>query len=140
MRKFLIFLENRRALFNPMDTEIEDDVIGSIHGIRDQCVTTLGAMGEKAEGAANVRAIAAACRRFLDTPYPGFNDMDHRRRWRDGEFSHGLRHGTDPKAFYTALGEFRGYGGAHIAVLAALYDLDVQGDLASILPAPAGDF
>lgn len=140
VRKFIVFLEDRRALFNPMPSEVEDDVIGSIRHIREQCVLTLGALGEKSQAAANVRAIGAACRHFLDNPYPEFNDAFERHRWRDGEREFGLRHGTKPEAFFTALGEFRGYVGAQIAVLAALYDLDIHGDLTGIIPPPEGDF
>lgn len=137
VRKFLVFLEDRRALFNPMPAEIEDHVISSIQRIRAECVATLGALGENAPAASNVRAIAAACRRFLDAPYPEFNDMfERRQRWRDGDFGRGLRHDTSPEAFFTALGEFRGYVGAHIAVLASTYDIDIHGDLTTILPPP----
>jgi hypothetical protein len=40
--------------------------------------------------------------------------------------------------FNGAVGEFRGVFGIHIARLAASHGLDIEGDLASILPA-AGD-
>lgn len=41
--------------------------------------------------------------------------------------------------FNGAIGELRGVFGIHIAALAASHGLDVEGDLASILPATATD-
>ncbi|WJR67094.1 hypothetical protein QTA58_23430 [Neorhizobium sp. CSC1952] len=70
VRKFLAFLEDRRALFNPLPAEVEDHVISSIHMIRAECTTTVGTLSDKAAGAVHIRAIGAACRRFLDEPYP----------------------------------------------------------------------
>lgn len=46
--------------------------------------------------------------------------------------------GNEPQTSRTlksALGELRGIVGIHIALMAARYGLDVQGDLAAILPA-----
>jgi len=137
VRKFLVFMEDRRALFNPMPAEVEDHVISSIHMIRSECTGTLGALSDKAPGVAHVRAIGAACRRFLDEPYPVFDDiMDHRRDpYFERDEHHGrLRRGTHPAAFYTALGEFRGFVGTQIALLSALYAVDVHGNLVRILP------
>ncbi|HEV2503711.1 MAG TPA: DUF6650 family protein [Mesorhizobium sp.] len=143
VRKFLAFLEDRRGLFNPMPAEVEDHANSSIHTIRAQCTGTVGALSDKAPGAAHVRSIGAACRRFLDEPYSVFEDiMDHRRDpYFDRDEHHGrLRHGTYPAAFYTALGEFRGFVGAQIALLSALYAVDVHGDLVRILPPVVDDF
>jgi hypothetical protein len=137
VRKFLAFLEDRRALFNPLPAEVEDHVISSIHMIRAECTTTVGALSEKAPGVEHVRAIGAACRRFLDEPYPAFDDIMERRRdpyFERDEFHGRSLHGTHPAAFFTALGEFPGFVGAQIAMLSALYAVDVHGDLVRILP------
>ncbi len=121
IRKFLAFLEDRRALFDPSSpAEVEDHVISSIHMIRAECTTTVGTLSEKAPGVEYVRAIGAACRRFLDEPYPTFDDIMERRRdpyFERDEYHGRLRHGTHPAAFFTALGEFRGFVGAQIAML-----------------------
>lgn len=143
IRKFLAFMEDRRALFNPVSAEVEDHVISSIHTIRSECTTAVGTLDDKAPGAVHVRAIGAACRRFLDEPYPVFDDiMDPRRDpyFERGERQGQLRRGTHPAAFYTALGEFRGFVGAQVALLSALYEIDVHGDLVRILPPVADDF
>ncbi|WEX89945.1 hypothetical protein PZN02_005282 [Sinorhizobium garamanticum] len=142
VRKFLAFLEDSRALFNPLSAEVEDHVIASIHAIRRECVTAVGALGEKAPGVAHVRAIGAACRRFLDEPYPTFDDIMECRRdpYFDRDESHGqLRHRTHPAAFFTALGEFRAFVDAQIAMLFGLYEVDIHGDLVRILPPQMDD-
>lgn len=142
VRKFLALLEDRRALFNPLSAEVEDDVIGSIHTIRAECVTAVGALGEKAPGIVHVRAIGAACRRFLDEPYPTFDDIMDRRRdpyfERDEHYGH-LRRGTHPAAFFTALGELRAFVGTQIALLSAIYGIEIHGDLVRILPPELDD-
>ncbi|WP_105384358.1 DUF6650 family protein [Neorhizobium alkalisoli] len=137
VRKLLAFLEDSRALFNPYSAEVEDHVIASIHAIRRECVTAVGTLGENAPGMENVRAIGAACRRFLDEPYPTFDDIMDRRRdpyFERDESSGRLRQGTHPAAFFTALGELRAFVGLQIAMLSSLYDIDIHGDLVRILP------
>ncbi len=70
----------------------------------------------------------AACRKFLDTV--GSDDGDiipyathqgHYASW----------------TFYSALGEMRGTFGVHLARIATKFRLDVEDDLATILPAKA---
>jgi hypothetical protein len=137
IHKFLAFLEDRRALFNPLPAEVEDHVISSIHMIRAECAATVGTLNEKAPGAEHVRAIGAACRRFLDEPYPTFDDIMERRRdpYFEQDAHHDrLRRGTHPAGFFTALGELRAFVGIQIAMLSSLYEVDVHGDLVRILP------
>ncbi|MCW1410746.1 MULTISPECIES: DUF6650 family protein [Rhizobium] len=137
IRKFLALLEDRRALFNPLPAEVEDHVVSSIHMIRAECTTAVGILSKKAPGVAHVRAIGAACRRFLDEPYPTFDDIMDRRRDphfdRDEHYG-GLRRGTHPAAFFTALGELRAFVGTQIALLSAIYQIEIHGDLVRILP------
>lgn len=137
VRKLLAFLEDRRVLFNPYQNEFEDQVNASILTIREHCTEAVGQMSEKAPAVSSVRAIGAACRRFLDEPRPSFDDIADGRRvppmfWE--RHYHGLRPGSDPAAFFTALGEFRAFVGTQIAILAATYEVDVQGELARFLP------
>ncbi|WP_157179899.1 DUF6650 family protein [Rhizobium sp. CCGE 510] len=137
IRKFLAFLEDRRALFNPLPAEVEDDVVSSIHMIRAECTTAVGILSEKAPGVAHVRAIGAACRRFLDEPYPTFDDIMERRRdpFFDRDEPHvRLRRGTHPAGFFTALGELRAFVGVQLAMLSSMYEIDIHGDLVRILP------
>lgn len=50
--------------------------------------------------------------------YHAMRSADHYRSW----------------DFLDALGQLRGVFGVHVAMIATRYDLDVQGDLQSILP------
>lgn len=142
VRKLLAFLEDRRALFNPMSAEIEDHVVASIHTIREECVKAVGAVNDKAPAAEHIRAIGAACRRFLDEPHPTFDDIMERQRdpYFEREERYGqLRHGTHPAAFFTALGEFRAFVGMRVAALSSAYDIDIRGDLTRIVPPTLAD-
>ena len=68
----------------------------------------------------------AACRKFLERVGVDGREValyaHHRGRWA-------------PWTFYAALGEMRGTFGVHLARIAGLFKLDVEDDLASILPA-----
>lgn len=101
--------------------------------IREATTATLQELPDKSEAAGSLRALRAACRRFLEEPRPDFRNLSPRRldHWDD-------RDDYDP-GFFTALGEFRATVGIHIAMLAHRFDLDVEGDLAAVLPPPTDD-
>jgi hypothetical protein len=122
VRGFVLFLEDRRVLYNPMNLEVRSQVDRSIHEIRRQCTETLRQLGETAFAAVPIRAIREACRRFHDDDNIEFRFFD---RWGD----HGVGAG-----FFMALGGFRATVGQQVALLAAHYDIDIEGDLASVLP------
>jgi hypothetical protein len=69
----------------------------------------------------------AACRKFLDTTCGGGDEVvrfgGHRGHWASWTFN-------------GAVGELRGTFGLHIVAIAAQHGLDVEDELASILPAP----
>jgi hypothetical protein len=143
VRKLIVFLEDRRALFNPPPAEVEDCVVASVQSIREECTKAIATLPEASHAVASIRAIRAACRRFLDDPYPTFSDIAAQMygpRFREAFDAHQyrLRIGTEPAGFFTALGEMRAFVGQQIALLATAYEIDVEGDLASILP-PAID-
>jgi hypothetical protein len=143
VRRFIVFLEDRRALFNPLPMEVEDHVVASVMSIRERCVETIGALSEKSPGSDPIRAIAAACRRFLDEPYRSFDDIGQRHReprfFQDDAQHYRLRPRSDVAGFFTALGELRAFVGQQLAVLAAQYDIDIKGDLVTIVPPPVED-
>jgi hypothetical protein len=139
IRKLIVFLEDRRALFNPLPAEVEDHVVASVTSIREECTVAIGKLVETSNAGAPIRAIRAACRRFLDNPYPSFPDVAaqiHGPRFREAfdVRDYRLRARTEPAGFFTALGELRAFVGQQIALLATVYEIDVEGDLASILP------
>jgi hypothetical protein len=123
VRKLIVFLEDRRALFNPLPLEVEDHVIASVGTIRDECTKTLAALGDSASAAGPIRVIRAVCRRFLDGSYPSFPDIAahlHGNRHREAfdVNQYRLRARTRPDEFFTALGELRAFVGQQIAILA----------------------
>jgi hypothetical protein len=126
VRAFMTFLEDRRVLYNPQWLEVERQVTDSVGQIREACSAALSDLPEDSHAAGPVRAIRAACRRFLDEGMrPDFPHMGRRMPM----------HGHDDgPGFFTALGEFRATVGLHVAILAVEYGLDVEGGLKTILP------
>jgi hypothetical protein len=82
-------------------------------------------LGETAFAAVPIRAIREACRRFHNDDNIEFRFFD-RDRW-------GHHHDVGA-GFFMALGAFRATVGLQVALLAAHYDVDIEGDLASVLP------
>lgn len=129
VRQFLVFLEDRRALYNPMQLEVAGDVERSIHQIREQCTRTLQRLGPDAFAVGSLRAIREAGRRFHDDAQEDFPHFD--RDW-DGPHR-SRRHDCGP-GFFVALGALRATVGHQVALLAAHYDLSIEGELASVVP------
>ena len=172
VRRLLSFLEDRRVLFNPYFLEVEWQVEQSVIEIRRRLTETLDELSENSPAEASVRAMRAACRRFLDEPHldaphlgmdigkpirrmfvvpththenkthkpkrgPGNREKATHEDVGDLEDAlTGQRSGhPDGSGFLIALGELRATFGTHIAFLAAQYGIDIEGDLASVLPA-----
>lgn len=126
VRRLIVALEDRRVLYNPMQLEVRSQVDYSIHQIRAACTEALQHLGEGEFGALPIRAIREACRRYHDDANLDFPHMDfHAHDFRDHDATAG---------FFMALGAFRATVGYQVALLAAHYDFDVEGDLASVLP------
>lgn len=128
VRRFLVELEDRRVLYNPMQLEVRSQADQSIHGIREACTKTLQHLGERDFAVLPVQAIRQACRRYHDEVGLEFRFFDHHARDPEGSPS-----------FFMALGGFRMTVGYQVALLAGHYDIDVEGDLASVLPDEAED-
>lgn len=124
-RKVITFLEDTRVLYNPYYMEDLGHCISSVVEIRQFLTEEIGSLTHGNELVANLRAMRAACRKFLD----GVRTKSYGR---GGFGRHGLAHDWQ---FMSALGELRGVIGLHVAALAAKHGLDVEGELESILPA-----
>lgn len=127
VRRFFLFLEDRRVLFNAEQLEVVSQVERSIHEVREECTRTLQALATGVFAVQPVRAIREAGRHFHDAqnePFRFFDDRQHRYEGSPG--------------FFVALGAFRAAVGYQIALLAARYDIDVEGDLAGALPTLEG--
>jgi len=92
------------------------------------CQDELGKLdGSCSELAASLRAMRAACRKFLErVGTDGRDGIHHANGWAVHSWTFG-----------SALGELRGTFGIHVAKIAAAFKLDVEDRLASILPANA---
>ena len=124
VRALLTFLEDRRVLYDPFHLEVRDQVERSVLEIRQQCTETLAALPEGSPAIGAVRAIRGTCRRFLSSPFTDFRNLYTRDY---GSF-------REEAGFFTALGECRALIGAQIALLAVRYEIELEADLASILP------
>lgn len=128
IRKFIIFLEDRRVLYNAEELEVVSQVAHSAQEIRQECTRTLQALSPSAFAVNPVRSIRSAGRRFHD-------DQNERFRFFDESFERHRHASIGSPGFFAALGSFRASIGQQVAILAAHYDIDVEGHLASVLPA-----
>jgi len=116
VRKMITFLEDRRALYNPFDMERPAWVIESVLEIRKKLTETLRTLDGDSDVTPHLRAMRAACRKFLDQ-----TEM--------------MKDGRGPYFnIFAALGEMRGVFGIHIAQLCVKYGVDVEDELAAIFP------
>jgi hypothetical protein len=126
VRRFLTALEDRRVLFVPYHLEVVSQVTTSVLQIRESLTEALQTLSPDSAAVGSIRAMRAACRRFLEEPPLDFRNLP-------GQFRG--RHGDDGEpGFFVALGELRAIFGTHIAALAYRYDIDLEPELASILP------
>lgn len=131
LRKLAVFLEDRRALFNPYETEAEIFVEQSVQQIRSELTKVLQTIGEDARAADALRNMRSACQRYL-TKSAGFKNGPY---WHHRPPRHFRGHGIDEDDdFILALGELRGVFGLCIGQIASTYSIEVHGELADLLP------
>ena len=123
--RVLAFLEDRRVLYVPSEMEAPSHGVQSVLRIREFLTSELGKRTGDGQLTQSLRAMRAACRKFLDAVGP-----------EDGPIvRHGFDHGHYASwEFNQALGELRGVFGIYIAILAATHGLDIEAGLAAILP------
>jgi hypothetical protein len=127
VRNFILSVEDRRALYNPMQLEVRSDVEHSLHKLREDCTSALQSLSEDAFAVTAIRAIREACRRFHDDAHTEFR-----------LFYRGDDRFEGHAGFFMALGALRATIGYQLALLSAHYNIDIESDLASILPKEAG--
>jgi hypothetical protein len=91
--------------------------------MRKELTNTLRKVGENSPALACCRAMRAACRTFLDTT--GKNMPTSRSEFVEG---------WQGENFLLALGQLRSSFGTQIAVLAHVYDVELEPHLEAILP------
>jgi hypothetical protein len=129
-RRVLVFLEDRRVLYSPTELELPAHCIQSVLVIRQYLTSELARLEALEELASSLRAMRAACRKFLDRMQAP--DI------RASSLSMPVG-GYVGWVFCASIGELRSTFGTHIAQLAARNGLDVEDALAIILPAADAD-
>ena len=127
-RRVLTFLEDRRVLYVPSEVEVPAHCVESVLEIRRFLTHELGALSAESAIAQSLSAMRAACRKFMDAVH-GDEGRIVRFGANQGHYASWI--------FIGALGELRGVFGIHVATLAAGFGLDVEQQLASIIPAEA---
>jgi len=120
------FLEDRRVLYNPQSLEVPQHCISSVLEIRQFLTETLNELDQNCELAKNLRTMRSACRKFLDS----VQMLD--RSLYPSPRGYG-------SVFYGSLGEMRGIFGMCLSQILLSFGLDIEKDLASILPASYKD-
>ncbi|HOF33063.1 MAG TPA: hypothetical protein PK624_05325 [Spirochaetota bacterium] len=124
-KRIIRFLEDRRVLYSPSEMEVPNHCVQSIIEIRKFLTTELQSLSNKSKLYDPVKAMRISCRKFLDKMNIEDNRfMDNARSW--GHWA--------SWTFASALGELRGNFGIMVAQIATLYGIDVEDDLASIIP------
>ena len=123
-QEIISYLEDRRVLYNPSIVESPHHCVESVLQIREFLTSNIGKMDQDSELTKSLRAMRAACRKFLDRS--GYNEGPFLIRLGD--------HMGRSWDFITAVGELRGVFGIHLAKIAVAYGIDVEEDLASIIP------
>lgn len=126
-RRVVSYMEDRRVLYNPSEMEVPEHCVESVLDIRRFLTRELAPLSEDSELKASLRAMRAACRKFLNTVA-----VDSRSEI----VRFGAHRGHSASwEFNGAVGELRGVFGVHLARMAAQHGLEVEDALAAILPA-----
>jgi hypothetical protein len=135
IRHLIHFLEDRRVLFVPYHLEVVEEVNHSVREIRHQLTATLQALPEGSYAASSIKVMRRACRVFMTGPREEFR---HLPRWDYHARGRGGVGREDGPGFFMALGELPATFGMHLHALAVIYGIDVDPELAAIMPTDAG--
>ena len=126
-RQVVSLLEDRRMLYVDTAWEMPHECVQSASYTRD-ALTHLIANNDISDGLAQQIKLLRSCfRTFMDT-----------REQHSRGYGYGYGYGADP--FSVALGVLRAKVGLIVGDLAARFDLDVEPDLAAIIPVDSGGF
>lgn len=123
-RRIIIFLEPRRVLYSAYDYESVCPCITSVTDIKNYLTSELQNIDEQSELNAYVRSMRNACNKFL-------SKCPDKKEFRCYACQPG---NIDNWIFTSAIGELRGVFGVMIGQIAKVYGLDVEDDLAQIIP------
>ena len=123
-REVIIFLEPRRVLYSAYECEAVWPCIKSVLEIKNYLTSELQQAGEKSKISSYIRAMRNACNKFL-------NKCPDNNRFRSDACSAG---NIDNWIFTSAIGELRGVFGVMLGQIVKAYGLDIEDDLAGIIP------
>jgi hypothetical protein len=123
VKEIIVYLEDRRVLYNPSEMEVPHHCIESVLDIRRFLTAKISDIQDK-HLVTILKGMRSACRKFLDSV--GANGDIVRFGSSQGHWA--------SWSFNGAVGELRGVFGLYLAELAVLYKLDIEDGLASILP------
>jgi hypothetical protein len=130
-RRVIGFVEVRRVLFSSYTDEVPDQCIKSVIEIRDFLTETLGQGSMGKELAQCLTLARRACVRFLQKvgrSEPSHGEGSGRRLFEERHW------GMRDYRFGEALGELRSIVALQIGIVAGNFDLDLEDDLANMLP------
>lgn len=133
-RAVIAFVEVRRVLFSTYTNEVPEQCVASVIDIRDYLTEVLSAGGIGTELSGPLRVMRRFCVRFLERVGTVEDPADQAARQR--HLFRDQRWAMHDYWFGEALGELRTGVGMQIAVIAAAHGLDVEDDLAQVLPEP----
>jgi hypothetical protein len=113
-------LENRRILFGNRHSGDEGYCVSSANEIRHFLTQQISAVKPGKDLANSLRAMRAACRKFVDAAGPGAENFHP--GWPENSL------------FVVSLGDLRTLMGVQIARIATQFDLPLEEELASIVP------
>jgi len=122
--KVIVYLEDKRVLYNPYELEVPKHCIESVNQIRVFLTEQLYDVERGSELSNILRAMRDACRKLLDMLT--MNDIHI-----TNAYDIGL--GTQ-MVFYSGVGELRGVFGILIVKLLVMNGIDCESNLITILP------
>jgi hypothetical protein len=138
VRSVITALEDKRALYEHYDREIQSEVNPSLMNIRALLTDAIGKLNENSPAASPFKVMRAACRDFLTQSHSDLLGRPIRRLHIPGPGVEGSATSesieTTADNFFVALGKIRGVFGQQLAHLAYLYQIDLEEQLAAILP------
>lgn len=126
--KIIIFLEDRRVLYNPYELESPSHCQESVIRIREFLTEQLYNTDKDSELGKIIRGMRSACRKFLDST----QKSPFRKEIERGTGIH-LSMGMTME-FYSGIGELRGTMGILIGKLLVMFGIDCENDLLKIIP------
>ncbi|MEG1291808.1 MAG: prepilin peptidase [Lachnospiraceae bacterium] len=127
-RRIIIFLEARRVLFGDYGDEALYQCIESVTKIKEYLSSELPAIEDHTELNAYIRSMRKSCNKFLSC-FPILSYI-----FSGGKCRYCKEGNPEYWYFVSTIGELRGVFGIMIGQIAKAYGLDVEDDLARIIP------